>query len=138
MPTQKFINEVLSAAIDGFESQKRRIEAQIAELRAILSPGPAEPAATPEAPTKKRKVSAAARRKMALAQKARWAKIRGESEPVITEPVKPKRRISKEGLARIIAATKKRWALKRAASAKSEIAVAKNAAVKRPLRRNRR
>jgi hypothetical protein len=50
---------------------------------------------------------------MAMAQKARWAKIKGESEPSAPtkpEAPKPKRRISKEGMARIIAATKKRWA----------------------------
>ena len=42
-----------------------------------------------------------------------WAKIQGESEPTAPatpEAPKPKRRISKEGMARIIAATKKRWA----------------------------
>jgi hypothetical protein len=56
---------------------------------------------------------------MALAQKARWAKIRGESEtpaPSPPKPTKAKRKISEEGMKRIIAATKKRWRLARAAA----------------------
>ena len=119
MPTHKLTPEIITAAIEGFESQKRHIDTQIAELRSILSGGPAESAATPEAPAKKRKISADARRTMALGQKARWAKVRGESEPsapvATPEPPKKKRRISEEGMKRIIAATKKRWRLARAA-----------------------
>jgi hypothetical protein len=118
------------------EFQKARIDGKIAELRAMLPGGPAQTATTPIAPAKKRKVSAAARRKMALAQKARWAKIRGEAEPAPEETPKPKRRISKEGLARIVAATKKRWAAVRAAKAHQEKAAAKKAAVKKtPVKR---
>jgi hypothetical protein len=68
---------------------------------------------------------------MAEAQKARWAKIKGVAEapsPATPEAPKPKRRISEEGLKRIIAATKKRWRLQKAA-AKS--ALAKKAAGKK-------
>jgi len=102
MPTQKLTAEIITAAIEGFQSQKRRIDDQIAELRFMLPGGPAEPtAAALGPPTRKRKVSAAARKRMALAQKARWAKIRGESEPPAPA---------------IIAATRKRWRLQRAAA----------------------
>src|SRR5260370_39960069 len=41
MPIQKLTNEVITAAILGFEEQKRRIDGQIADLRALLSGGPA-------------------------------------------------------------------------------------------------
>src|ERR1039458_1974589 len=114
MPT-KLTHEIIVAAIEGYESQKKRIDAQIAELRAILSLGPAETATTPEPATRKRKrFSAASRRKMAMAQKARWAKIKGKSEPPApAKATKPKRRISNEGMARIVAATKKRWRLQK-------------------------
>jgi hypothetical protein len=113
MPTQKLTPEIISAAINGFESQKRRIDEQIAELRTMLPDG-SPPAATPEAtPGKRKKFSAAARRKMALAQKARWAKIKGEQAP------KPKRKLSAAGRKAIIAATKKMWAAKRAAAKKA-------------------
>jgi hypothetical protein len=116
MPT-KLSNEIITAAILGFEEQKTHIDGKIAELRAVLSGGSPEPAATPEPATRKRKrFSAASRRKMAMAQKARWAKIKGESEPSVpAKAPKAKRHISKEGMARIIAATKKRWRLQKAA-----------------------
>jgi hypothetical protein len=49
MPIPKLTNAILSAAILGFEEQKRSIDAQIDELRTMLSGGPASTAATPEA-----------------------------------------------------------------------------------------
>src|SRR5215471_574416 len=108
MPTPKLTPEIINAAIKGFESQKRRIDDQIAELRAMLPGGSSETTATTEAPTgKRRKFSAAAIRRMREAQQRRWAKVRGESEPTAPaakpEPSKPKRRISEEGMKRIIA-----------------------------------
>jgi hypothetical protein len=48
-------------------------------------------------------VSASARRRMSLAQKARWAKTKGHSP-------KPKRTISAAGRRRIAAAQRARWA----------------------------
>jgi len=51
MPTPKLTNQIVTAAILGFEHHQRQIDSKIAELRALLSSGPAEPAATPEAPT---------------------------------------------------------------------------------------
>jgi hypothetical protein len=129
MPTQKLTNEIIAAAIEGFEVQKTRINQRIAELQVMLSSGPAESATMPEAPERKRrKFSAAARKRMKEAQQRRWAKIRGESEspaPGAAKPAKAKRRISTEGLRRIIAATKRRWRLQKAA------AKARSAGVKR-------
>ena len=78
MPTPKLNAEIIAAAIEGFESQKRRIDTQIGELRAMLSGGRTEGTATPEAPARKRKVSAAARRRMAEGQKKRWAAIKAD------------------------------------------------------------
>src|SRR5664280_170741 len=99
----KLTNEIINAAILGFESQKTRIDAQIAELRAILDGGTKPTASTPEAPTaKRRKFSASARRRMKEAQQLRWAKIRGKSEPpapATPEPAKPKRKLSATGRA---------------------------------------
>jgi hypothetical protein len=124
MPTPKLTTEIIAAAIDGYELQKTRIDAKIAGLRALLSGGPAEAAATPERPKRKRrKISAAGRKAIAEAQRKRWAaskKAAEPSAPAIPEAPKPKRRISKAGLARIIAATKKRWARVRAAKAQQE------------------
>src|ERR1035441_1642080 len=57
MPTNKLTTEILIAAIEGFGSQKARIDSQIAELRAMLPGGLTEPAATPEAAPPTRTVS---------------------------------------------------------------------------------
>jgi hypothetical protein len=80
MPIQKLTPEIITAAILGFEEQKRHIDSKIAELRALLPGGPAETAAAPEPTKRKRKkFSAAARRRMKEAQQLRWAKVRGKS-----------------------------------------------------------
>src|SRR6266704_4595662 len=54
----------------------------------------------------RRTMSAAARARIAAAQRARWARTRGQK--VIS--IAPKRRISAAGLARIRAAARTRWA----------------------------
>jgi hypothetical protein len=130
MPTQKLTPEIIAAAIEGFESQKRRIDDQIAELRSMLPGGSTKATVAPETPgRKRRKFSTAARRRMREAQQRRWAKTRGESEPPATlEPSKPKRRLSKAGKAAIVAALKKRWATKKAEAAKAQSPVAKKSA----------
>jgi len=132
MPTQKLTAEIIHAAIEGFESQKRRIDSQIDELRQLLNGGGAEPAAESGTPARKRKISAAGRRRMAAAQKARWAKVRGEVEPTSSAaPPKPiKRKMSAAGRKAISEATKRRWAAKRA-EAQSKPTVAKKAASKK-------
>jgi len=134
MPTTRLSNEVLIAAIAGFEQQKTKIDAQIAELRALLSGGPAESAATTETPTfKRRKFSAAARKRMKEAQQRRWAKIKGESEPpapAMPAPPKAKRKLSKAGRAAIVAATKARWDRVRAEAKKAAQPTTKKVAVK--------
>jgi hypothetical protein len=133
MPTPKLNAEIIAAAIEGFESQKRRIDTQIGELRAMLSGGRTEGTATPEASTRKRKVSAAARRRMAEGQRKRWAAIKAESKKPESaarpEPAKPKRKMSAAGRRAISEATKRRWALKRAEeAAKAQPAGTKKAA----------
>jgi len=113
MPT-KLNEQIITAAILGFEEQKRRLDSQIAELRAMLSGG--DSSASPQSPKpKRRKMSAAARARIAEAQRKRWAASRKPSEPA----PKPKRRLSAAGRRAIIAATKKRWAMKRAEAAEA-------------------
>jgi len=133
MPT-KLNNAIIEAAIVGFESEKAKIDRQIAELRAMLSGAPA--AIAPQAvSTKRKKFSAASRRKMALAQKARWARVKGESEPAAPAKLhKPKRKLSAAGKKAIRAALKRRWALKRAeaANVKKASPRGKKAAPKKP------
>lgn len=56
----------------------------------------------------RRRMSATARKKIAAVQRARWAKVKGNKQPV--KASKKKRKISAAGLARIRAAQKARWA----------------------------
>ena len=101
--------EILTAAIAGFEEQKKRINAQIAELRQTLSPAAGD--GTAPAPRKRRRMSAAARARIAAAQRERWAKTKGK--PDATSPHKPtrkKRRLSAAGRKAIVEATRRRWA----------------------------
>src|ERR1039458_1256234 len=124
MPQQKLTPEIIVAAILGFEEQKRHIDSKIAELRAMLPGGPSETAATPVAPTsKRRKFSAAVRRRLRGGQQRRWASIRGESEPAASatpEAPKPKRKLSAAGRKAIQDALRRRWAQKRAEAAKAQ------------------
>ena len=137
MPT-KLTDEIISAAIEGFEGQKKKIEDKIAELRSMLAGSPTEPATTkPEAPVgKRKKFSASARKRMKEAQRLRWAKIKGEtqpSSPATPEMPKLKRQISADGLKRIAAAQRQRWAEKKAAEAAvpAKKAAGKKTAVKK-------
>jgi len=134
---QKLTAEIINAAIEGFESQKRRIDSQIDELRQLLSPASTEAAPASGVPAPKRKISAAGRRRMAAAQQARWAKVRGQAEllssPAASKPPKQKRKLSAAGRKAISEATKKSWALKRAEGQKpqSKKATAKKTASKK-------
>src|SRR5215472_9437324 len=111
MPTQ-LTPQVINAAIEGFEGQKRRIDEQISELRAMLNGRQPTAAAAPQT-TKRPTMSAAGRKRIAEAQRKRWAAVKGALEPAAPEPPKRKRRLSAAGRAAIVAALKKRWAEKR-------------------------
>jgi hypothetical protein len=146
MPTHKFIAEILNAAIVGFEQQKLRIDAQIAELRQMLHGGPTATAAAPEVPKgKRRKMNAAARKRIGDAQRKRWAESTKEStppSPVAPEAPKPKRRLSAAGKKAIGDATRKRWARVRAEAVRAAKAqqapAAKKAVKKAPVKASRK
>jgi hypothetical protein len=127
---KKLTEQIVRAAIDGFTARKAQLNHRIAELRGMLSGGsPAAPASEPT-PGKRRKMGAGARRKIAAAQRARWAKVRGESKqaPAKVKGPKQKRTISQDGLKRIIAATKKERRLQRAPAKAKSAGVAKKSA----------
>jgi hypothetical protein len=71
----KLSHEIITAAIAGFDAQKSRINSKIAELRNMLD----HRDAAAETSKPKRKISAASRRRMALAQKKRWAAVKGRT-----------------------------------------------------------
>lgn len=75
------------AALKGLEQEKNRLEEEIRVVRALLARHAGGAKATPEAstattakkPRKKRELSAAARARIAAAQKKRWAEFRKKS-----------------------------------------------------------
>src|SRR5580698_8219088 len=92
---QKLTPEIITAAIAGFEAQKTFIDIQIAELRSMFGGGRTESAVMPSETGKpRRKFSLAARKKMAVAQRARWASIKAgaPSQPAEFETSKPKKK----------------------------------------------
>jgi 1,4-alpha-glucan branching enzyme len=112
--------------IDQLERQKAAIKRALAALRevegiAVPAPGAGTPA------VRKAGRPPLARNRRSEGQKKRWAAKNAAAAAPAPEPVKPKRRISAEGMKRIIAATKKRWRLKRAAE---KAALAKKTAPK--------
>jgi len=66
---------LLEAALMGYEEQRRRIEAAIADLRGRLggSKQPVKDSAPEAKPARKRHISAEGRRRIAEAQRKRWA-----------------------------------------------------------------
>jgi hypothetical protein len=114
MPT-KLKTEIIAAAIAGFEEQKKRLNAQIAELRQMLNPSATDGSAL--AP-KRRRMSAAARARIAAAQRKRWAAAGKQTGPASSSaPARKKRKVSAAGRRAIIEATKRRWAALRRAQA---------------------
>lgn len=81
---------LLSAALEGFELQKKRIDEQIASIRAALSgrkvvisssdvavsAAPSAPSSSASSSRRKRVLSEEARLRIAAAQKKRWANFR--------------------------------------------------------------
>ena len=76
----KLNDEILNAALIGFEKRKADVSARIAELKQMLGGGAKEPAAKAAAPARKRrKLSAAGRKAISEAAKRRWALKRAEA-----------------------------------------------------------
>ena len=109
----------LRAALIGYESEKGKIQAAIAEIRAQLGRrGPGRPKASVDgegriAP-KRSTMTASGRRRIPAAQRKRWA----AASKAKAAPPKPKRKLSAAGRKAIIDAVKKRWAAIRAAKTK--------------------
>jgi len=92
---------------------KEQIEALNKDLRSILG----APAKSRAAPMKKRTMSASAKKNIATAQRARWAKVRGNK--AATLPVKSvakakKKAMSRAARAKLSAKLKAYWAAKKA------------------------
>jgi hypothetical protein len=116
----------LSSALQQLREERRQAQEHVDKLdRAILEieslHGSGSSRSASQAP---RTVSAASRRKMARAQKARWASIRKEAQPgagatKTTGLTIVKRTMSASGRRKIAAAQKARWAKFRAEQKKA-------------------
>lgn len=73
--------EVLQAALEGLKLQRARIESQIAAVESAMGGARRAPAKTGGGGIRKRRtMSAAARKRIAEAQKERWARYRKEKQ----------------------------------------------------------
>ena len=79
MPRGKSTQDLsmLAMALVGYELEKKKIDERIREIRTLLSGSAAaeQPSSDGEAP-KRRKLSVAARKRIAAAQRKRWAERR--------------------------------------------------------------
>jgi len=117
MPRKPLLDAtVLQAALQGLEQQRTEVEKSIATVRAMLGARKPKLAEVPASPKPKRTRSAATRKRMAAAQRKRWAALKAAQK----ESAPKKRRLSAEGRRNIIEATKKRWAEIRAKKAAQE------------------
>ena len=119
---------IIQAAIVGFERQKESIDEIIAELRGQLdgTPGTGQKTKVEEATTpakKRRKISAAGRKRIAEAQKARWALQKKAAPATKAAPAQktagvnktpPKRRLTPAAKAKLVENVKKARAAKAA------------------------
>lgn len=107
-------HEILRLSLIGLGQQLANTNAAISDIRARLHiRGPRLLVASTDGtqPTpKRRKMSAAARKRIAEATRKRWIAFRKSKDETAEKPAeKPKRKMSKAGRAAIIAATKARW-----------------------------
>ena len=128
----KLSQEIISAAIEGFEAQKVRIDAQIAELRGSLS-GSGTETESSSAPPKRRTMSASARRRIAAAQRKRWAEAKRLAAATAPATKAPRRKLSAAGRKRIIEANRKRWAAAKAAKKGAQKRAGGRSAAKRGM-----
>lgn len=106
-------HELLEAALVGYQHQREQIDEKIAEIKRQLA-GTAGSAAG--SGPNKRVFSAAARKRMAEAQKKRWAQRKQGGEGAASA-VPKKRKMSAAARKRIADAARKRWASYRAEKA---------------------
>lgn len=100
------LENLTSSQLRQIISIKERIESLQAEMAAIVG----DRAEAAPSVSGKRTMSAAGRERIAAAQRARWAKARGQSDGAPSATPKTRRKMSAAGRARIAAAARARWA----------------------------
>ena len=120
MPT---FHELTTAQLKQALHLREQIEALQGKLSTLLGGTAATTASKQKVsrPKGRRTMSAAGRAKIAAAQKARWAKVRGKTAPAkAAKPAAPKKPgMSVERREKLAAAMKARWAARKKAAAAS-------------------
>jgi hypothetical protein len=109
--------QTLQAALIGYQHEHSVILQRIAEIQSQLrGAGAGKSTGEKMAGGRKRVMSAAARKRIAAAQRKRWAAYHDSTggKPAAKKTGSKKRRLSPEGRARIAEAARKRWAAARA------------------------
>ena len=99
------LQDLTTSQLNRIIALKERIESLQAEISSVVDGGGEAP--VPAEKPKRRRMSAAARKRIADGATARWAKVKGEG----AKPAKKgQHRLSAAGRAAIIAGSKARWA----------------------------
>jgi hypothetical protein len=93
----------VSSIVKQLKKERDRVVKQLSGMDAALTAFAGVYSAS--ARNGKQQISAAGRKRIAAAQRARWAKVRGESKVVV-----PKRTMSAKSRAKIAATQRRRWA----------------------------
>ena len=113
----------LDNALRELREKRSHAQLEIDKLDQIIAGIESLNGAVPASGKAKHTMSASARRRISLAQKARWASVRKQSQPKLvaksTGSAPAKRKISAAGRMRIAAAQRARWAAVRAAGKKA-------------------
>ena len=115
-------NDLLAMALVGYEAQRAKINAAMAEIRAKLGYG-----SSAQVAPRKSTMSAAARKRIGAAQRKRWAGIRAQAKSA-SKSAPRKRKLSATARKKMGDATRKRWVAYRKAGGKKAKPVAKRTA----------
>ena len=104
---------LMQSVISELQKERRRLEDELHRVAAALTAFGnvymrGSPPKAAGATRKKRTISAAGRKRIAVAQRARWAKIKGQK--VVSISARKGRKMSPAARKRIVAAQKARWA----------------------------
>jgi hypothetical protein len=111
---------LLELALKGLEAERATIDGEIIQIKSQLNPqsttAQTVPALSPTAPSKKRRMSAAARRRVSEGMKRRYAEMRKAAQPRHAESGGS--RLTAAGRKRLSDLMKKRWADRRKGKAR--------------------
>ena len=97
------------------EAERDRLNTAIAALKAVGSENASHPVTSSDGRRGPRRISAAARRRISQAQKARWAAVKGKSKSSSKSGTRMRRGMSAAARKRMSEMMKARWAAKRRA-----------------------